>query len=60
MKNASRNKFLLCFRPVVDNMEVVIEPEGVGDGGGDRHQCGGKQGGNEENVDSEEKPLLGD
>jgi hypothetical protein len=40
MKNASRNKFLLCFRPVVDNMEAVIEPEGVGvgvgDSGGDR------------------------
>jgi hypothetical protein len=27
---------LLCFRPVVDNMEAVIEPEGVDDDGGDR------------------------
>ncbi|XP_059452155.1 uncharacterized protein At5g23160-like [Corylus avellana] len=36
MKNVSRSKFLLCFRPVVDNMEAVLEPEGVGGGGGDR------------------------
>ncbi|XP_050384068.1 uncharacterized protein LOC126800704 [Argentina anserina] len=28
MKNASRSKFLLCFRPVVD-MEMVVESKGV-------------------------------
>lgn len=30
MKNASRNRLLLCFRPVVD-MEIVLDPRGVVD-----------------------------
>ncbi|KAG2717165.1 hypothetical protein I3760_03G160600 [Carya illinoinensis] len=33
MKNVSRNRFLLCFRPVVD-MEVVLESKGVVDRSG--------------------------
>jgi hypothetical protein len=36
MNNASRNKFLLYFRPVINNMEAIIEPKGVDDDGGDR------------------------
>uniref|UniRef100_A0A2P2J137 Uncharacterized protein n=1 Tax=Rhizophora mucronata TaxID=61149 RepID=A0A2P2J137_RHIMU len=28
MKNASRNKFLLCFKPVVDMDQLVLEPKG--------------------------------
>lgn len=31
MKNVSRNKFLLCFRPVVD-MDIMLESKGVLDG----------------------------